>query len=45
VAPVVTLSLGVAACVPGQDGSVEALLEQADAALYQAKQAGRNRVR
>lgn len=44
VAPVVTLSLGVAACVPGQDGSVEALLEQADAALYQAKQAGRNRV-
>ncbi len=39
----VTISLGVAASNPGPGGS-DHLLEQADAALYQAKQAGRNRV-
>jgi diguanylate cyclase (GGDEF)-like protein len=38
----VTLSLGVAAHVPGN--SKEVLIEAADAALYQAKRAGRNRV-
>lgn len=42
--PVITLSLGVAACIPSDDSSVEALLSAADAALYRAKQAGRNRV-
>lgn len=44
VAQVVTLSLGVAACVPGAETSAESLVTAADAALYQAKQAGRNRV-
>ncbi len=38
----VTLSLGVASHIPGE--SKEALIEAADAALYQAKRAGRNRV-
>lgn len=42
--PVVTLSLGLAACVPSEDMSLEQLLAQADAALYRAKQQGRNRV-
>ena len=44
VSPVVTLSLGVAACVPSEGGSVEGLMTLADAALYRAKQEGRNRV-
>lgn len=44
VGPVVTLSLGVSSCVPSAESSVESLLAQADAALYRAKQAGRNRV-
>lgn len=43
--PVITLSLGVASCIPSDDHSVESLLAQADAALYRAKQDGRNRVR
>ncbi|MBP9149275.1 MAG: diguanylate cyclase [Rhodoferax sp.] len=44
VSSVVTISLGVASCVPGADFSAEGLLGQADAALYRAKAAGRNRV-
>lgn len=40
----ITISIGVAAEVPGQERGVEALLKRADAALYQAKEAGRNRV-
>jgi diguanylate cyclase (GGDEF)-like protein len=36
----VTVSAGVATCVPGE--AVEALVARADAALYQAKKAGRN---
>ncbi|MBS0465630.1 MAG: diguanylate cyclase [Proteobacteria bacterium] len=43
VAEVVTISIGVACQVPGADGSPEALLQQADAQLYRAKTAGRNR--
>ena len=43
-APHVTVSIGVAAAVPQAESSVKTLLQQADAALYRAKQAGRNRV-
>ena len=39
---VVTVSVGVAVMVPGQDTSAQALLQAADAALYQAKAQGRN---
>ncbi|WP_244562522.1 sensor domain-containing diguanylate cyclase [Ensifer aridi] len=45
VAPYVTLSIGVAAKAPGDDlNGPEVLQNQADAALYIAKQEGRNRV-
>ena len=40
----VTISLGVAVCHPALDDDAEALLRRADAALYRAKKAGRNRV-
>jgi diguanylate cyclase (GGDEF)-like protein len=40
---VVTISLGVAACVPAQGSPMASLVSEADAALYRAKQAGRNR--
>lgn len=42
---VVTISLGVAACRPDAQGSAAELMALADAALYRAKQEGRNRVR
>jgi diguanylate cyclase (GGDEF)-like protein len=45
VASVVTISLGVAAHIPSDQVSVEALIAEADAALYRAKKEGRNRVR
>ena len=45
VGPCVTLSLGVASCVPSDQTSGAWLVAQADAALYRAKQEGRNRVR
>jgi diguanylate cyclase (GGDEF)-like protein len=41
---VLTLSAGIAAFRPGQATAAEDLLGRADAALYQAKSAGRNRV-
>jgi diguanylate cyclase (GGDEF)-like protein len=41
---VVTMSFGIAGFRPGQPTTVEDLLKQADAALYEAKEAGRNRV-
>jgi two-component system, cell cycle response regulator len=41
---VVTISAGVATFEPGADLGPDALLEQADRALYTAKQHGRNRV-
>lgn len=44
-ARVLTVSVGVAHGVAGEVDSPEALLKQADQALYQAKREGRNRVR
>jgi two-component system, cell cycle response regulator len=41
---IVTLSVGVAAISTGQHTDADELLKQADAALYRAKNAGRNRV-
>jgi two-component system, cell cycle response regulator len=40
----VTLSLGVAALVPGNIQNMDRCLQEADQALYLAKEAGRNRV-
>jgi diguanylate cyclase (GGDEF)-like protein len=45
VGPVVTISLGVASCIPSDDTSPTFLVSEADAALYRAKLEGRNRVR
>jgi diguanylate cyclase (GGDEF)-like protein len=42
---IVTASVGVAATVPTSDTGWEKLVSRADAELYRAKRAGRNRVR
>jgi len=44
VAGVVTISVGVASCVPRVGESSSSLVQAADAAMYKAKRAGRNRV-
>ena len=44
-APVLTISLGVAACAPSDERTLESLIAEADDALYAAKRDGRNRVR
>ena len=44
IAEVVTVSLGVAVRVPDDSSSPDALMQDADAALYRAKAAGRNQV-
>jgi diguanylate cyclase (GGDEF)-like protein len=44
-ARIVTLSVGVAAMVPADDHTAEGLVKAADDMLYEAKQAGRNRVK
>ncbi len=40
----VTISIGVATQLPRREGTAESLLAAADAALYRAKAAGRDRV-
>ncbi len=42
---IVTMSLGVASCIPSSEITPKQLVKQADDALYQAKQQGRNQVR
>jgi diguanylate cyclase (GGDEF)-like protein len=45
VGAVVTISLGVSACVPSGSSSIAKIIADADAALYRAKKDGRNCVR
>lgn len=41
-AGVVTISVGVATCIPEQDSKPDLLIKSADGALYEAKRTGRN---
>jgi diguanylate cyclase (GGDEF)-like protein/PAS domain S-box-containing protein len=43
VSPYITLSLGVAGCIPDYNTSPTTLVERADTALYRAKEKGRDR--
>ena len=45
VSPIVTVSQGIATCRPTRDTTREALLMEADLAMYDAKQSGRNCIR
>ena len=40
---ILTISLGIASCIPGNTGSIETLLNNADKALYKSKEKGRDR--
>ena len=40
----VTISLGVASAIPSREDRMESLIREADSALYQAKEQGRDRV-
>jgi diguanylate cyclase (GGDEF)-like protein len=42
VSKIVTLSMGIAQLLPGQEGSIETFIHLADQALYEAKRLGRN---
>lgn len=44
VSDVVTISVGVATCIPKRDELPDILIKSADTALYEAKKAGRNQV-
>jgi two-component system chemotaxis family response regulator WspR len=44
VSDVITVSVGVATCVPSADGKLLDLINSADQALYEAKSSGRNRI-
>jgi diguanylate cyclase (GGDEF)-like protein len=43
VAPIVTVSVGFASCIPDLSVDLSTITENADKALYQAKESGRNR--
>ncbi|HOP63852.1 MAG TPA: GGDEF domain-containing protein, partial [Spirochaetota bacterium] len=41
----ITASFGVSGISPGNDGTLDTILKNADSALYEAKRSGRNRVK